>query len=1218
MYRYLLLLFFGLQVSNLCASAYLVDGYLLQRAHSGDLDAQLQLAEFYGEGVEKNIKQSFYWYEKVAKSGNSQVQNILGNMYKEGLGVSKDYEQAFLWYSKSAKQGNTDAQNNLGYLYQEGLGVDQDNIQAIEWYNRSAEQGNTYAQNNLGYMYAEGKGVPKSYEKAIQWYKKSAEKGNVYAQKNLAYMYGEGTKNHKDLEQSFKWYKLAAEQGDVEAQFMIGRMYWYGVGVAQDYPNAVLWFKKAGGRGSNGAQRYLGAFYSQEKATETDLKQAFYWYRKSAEGESSLSKYAIAKMYLNGKGTKKDTAQALYWYKQYVKSSDFEQDDINDAQIHAAKREGYISARTPDEIPAYNELYEENREEAVFSALKPPTLVIEKIDFDGKGNDLEFGEIRHLQIAVRNKGEGYAKDVVFLVNNQQHLNGIEVQSPRKPIPMLHANELAIATCTLRTNIELLIDTTDIVLIAKDVRGAVSAPYTITVHTKGRNALVPKIVAYEYRYPNDKTTVSGSVKRGQEIQVLLHIQTQELTVKDCMLRMNPSKGVYIKDVKDILLDTLAVQESPIISYIIRVDENYSSDVVFIKACVFTKPLYHQEDYSFTLTLQPKDIIPNKNLAKLVSDSPKDKTITKPKHIIEKKPIPRLATTKGATGITTSSSIVNQVKNVSTKDTSAILNISSTKKMASTVSVQADQLTIDKNTLLAPSPIIIDKGVSIDTLALDILPKIVASPVVKSVSSKVKSSNAQPNVGIRTVHQTVSQPAMNIKFKSNMARKPVAVKAIPSIKILPKEVATSSVNVHNFSGSVLVAEKIEIDYISKMALMGAFDDSSLVKLVFGTHFKNTLPKLPLKYKEKGSALFVYKAAPTSMEFEILNLQIDTTDVLLNYTETVTHSDVQTKSLNTATQKAALSNPLFINLVNTNKFKEDDDIQNTTLFKLNKTTTVKQAKSNKVLPLESKFSESPSSNKMEAIVHTKVVYSLQDASDIDIDIPKRANPNPNIYALVIGNKIKTKESFYDRDALAFAFYSEKMLGVPKKNLKLLLNANHGIMMGCLYDLLNSIKTKKDAVVYVYFAGRTKVSEEMGETILLPYQMELEQEQEEGISVENICSLLSQHTSTKVLLFLECSLGSKTLKKNLGNSIALYAASSSPLSETVTEPVQKHSLFTYYLLKTLRKQSTAPILYKEWLLEATKKVEQGAKNMQAYPQKPVLILGKDLEPMWNEWSCK
>lgn len=47
----------------------------------------------------------------------------LGLMYYYGEGTDKDFKQSFIWQSKSAEQGNAGRIQTLGYMYYNGEGT---------------------------------------------------------------------------------------------------------------------------------------------------------------------------------------------------------------------------------------------------------------------------------------------------------------------------------------------------------------------------------------------------------------------------------------------------------------------------------------------------------------------------------------------------------------------------------------------------------------------------------------------------------------------------------------------------------------------------------------------------------------------------------------------------------------------------------------------------------------------------------------------------------------------------------------------------------------------------------------------------------------------------------------------------------------------------------------------------------------------------------------
>jgi hypothetical protein len=121
-----------------------------------------------------------------ADEGDKQAQLLLGTLYEDGLGgLDKDLTQAAYWYEKAAQQGFAKAQYNLGLLYEDGRGVQQDYKRAAYWYAEAAKANFSEALNNLGVLYIVGNGVPKDSKKAAKLFTQAANQGNTDAKRNL-------------------------------------------------------------------------------------------------------------------------------------------------------------------------------------------------------------------------------------------------------------------------------------------------------------------------------------------------------------------------------------------------------------------------------------------------------------------------------------------------------------------------------------------------------------------------------------------------------------------------------------------------------------------------------------------------------------------------------------------------------------------------------------------------------------------------------------------------------------------------------------------------------------------------------------------------------------------------------------------------------------------------------------------------------------------------
>jgi len=88
----------------------------LKAARLGDHNAQHMVGYFYdeGEGVEKNIRKSLYWYKKSWRIGHQT--STCSNIAKLYLEAGKN-NRALYWYKKAANLGDGDVRLELAKYY---------------------------------------------------------------------------------------------------------------------------------------------------------------------------------------------------------------------------------------------------------------------------------------------------------------------------------------------------------------------------------------------------------------------------------------------------------------------------------------------------------------------------------------------------------------------------------------------------------------------------------------------------------------------------------------------------------------------------------------------------------------------------------------------------------------------------------------------------------------------------------------------------------------------------------------------------------------------------------------------------------------------------------------------------------------------------------------------------------------------------------------------
>jgi TPR repeat protein len=307
---------------------------LVDFAFNGNKYAQGFVMRMYaiGQGtLEKNVEQAqqlgtelLPWLKELVATpelANSPVHGtygkyLLGVCYSEGLGIEKNYRESVYWYRQSADHGYEAAQAYLGYCYYIGQGVVRDTHQAVKYYRLAATQGYAAAQCNLGICFELGDGVPTNLEEAIKWYILAAAQNDSKAQYNLARCYEKGLGVAADSEKAVYYYKLSADQGHPAAQYSMGLFYFNGSeSMEQNVEESIFWFNRSAGCGYAPAQCKLGLCYEKGVGVDKDLTQAVYYYQLSADQGEASALYYLGFSYSNGLGVEKDEGEGIRLYK---------------------------------------------------------------------------------------------------------------------------------------------------------------------------------------------------------------------------------------------------------------------------------------------------------------------------------------------------------------------------------------------------------------------------------------------------------------------------------------------------------------------------------------------------------------------------------------------------------------------------------------------------------------------------------------------------------------------------------------------------------------------------------------------------------------------------------------------------------------------------------------------------------------------------------------
>ena len=264
----------------------------------------------------------------------------------------------------------------------------------------------------------------------------------------------------------------------------------------------------------------------------------------------------------------------------------------------------------------------------------------------------------------------------------------------------------------------------------------------------------------------------------------------------------------------------------------------------------------------------------------------------------------------------------------------------------------------------------------------------------------------------------------------------------------------------------------------------------------------------------------------------------------------------------------------------------------------------------------------------------------SDVDINIPETEKQRKNTYLLVIGNEDYTKyqnnlssESNVDfarNDAISFAKYAEKTLGIPKDNITLITDAISSQMKRELIRLINKSKYGNENIELIfYYSGHGFPDMQTQEAYIIPVDIS-STNVKDGIKLSKLYSDLSEFTPHKITVILDACFSGGGRKQGLlaakavrikpkeeilnkGNLVVLSASAGD--QESLFYKEKQHGIFTYFLLKKLQ-ESKGEITYGEMSDYLQKIVPLTSSDINYKEQNPQVNVSKEALNSWEFWK--
>ncbi|MBN1184537.1 MAG: caspase family protein [Bacteroidales bacterium] len=265
----------------------------------------------------------------------------------------------------------------------------------------------------------------------------------------------------------------------------------------------------------------------------------------------------------------------------------------------------------------------------------------------------------------------------------------------------------------------------------------------------------------------------------------------------------------------------------------------------------------------------------------------------------------------------------------------------------------------------------------------------------------------------------------------------------------------------------------------------------------------------------------------------------------------------------------------------------------------------------------------------------------SEVDKNIPVTNTEKSYTYALIIGNEdYKTYQmglsnevnvAYATNDARIFKEYCQKTLGIPDRNITLLIDAR-AIDMHRAIDKLSLLakNAQGDAELIFYYAGHGLPDEATQEPHIIPVDVS-GKDLKFAVPVKDLYEKLTAYPTKKITVFLDaCFSGGardqglvearavkvKPKENPLTGNLIVFSASSGEQSSLPYKD-QGHGIFTYYLLKKLQ-ETSGNITYGELANFISKEVGINSIIINEKEQNPQINVSPNIQESWKEMKIK
>lgn len=263
-------------------------------------------------------------------------------------------------------------------------------------------------------------------------------------------------------------------------------------------------------------------------------------------------------------------------------------------------------------------------------------------------------------------------------------------------------------------------------------------------------------------------------------------------------------------------------------------------------------------------------------------------------------------------------------------------------------------------------------------------------------------------------------------------------------------------------------------------------------------------------------------------------------------------------------------------------------------------------------------------------KSITIARIGSDVDKDIPQAQQAQEKTVALIIANEnyeVLPSVPYAANDGTTIEEYCRQALGIPSDNIRMLKDATYGQMKRGIAWLKDYMKAYQGmASVIVYYAGHGIPDEKNRTSYLLPTDGSAVNVST-AYALDELYKDLREEEAKSVVIFFDASFSGMKREGSMlasargvaikvkpempqGNIVIFSGAQGDETAYVYDE--QKHGLFTYFLLKTL-KESNSGLTLGELSDSVIQQVMQQSVKRNNRMQTPIIISSPSIEGRWK-----